>query len=52
MAVFGIGTVPALLMVARLTGMGWLRSRDMIYKISAVLMMAMGIYFVVQGIRF
>jgi len=52
MAVFGIGTIPALLMVARLTGMGWLRSRDMIYKIGSVLMMAVGIYFVVKGIRF
>jgi len=52
MAVFGIGTVPALLMVARLTGMGWLRSRDMIYKIGSVLMMAVGISFVVKGIRF
>jgi len=52
MAVFGIGTVPALLMVARLTGMGWLKSRDMIYKIGSVLMVAVGIYFVVQGIRF
>ncbi|GAF88344.1 unnamed protein product, partial [marine sediment metagenome] len=52
MAVFGIGTVPALLMVARLTGMGWLRSRAMIYKIGSVLMMAVGIYFVVKGIRF
>ena len=52
MAVFGIGTVPALLMVARLTGMGWLRSRGMIYKIGSVLMIAVGIYFVVKGIRF
>lgn len=52
MAAFGIGTVPALLMVARLTGMGWLRSRDMIYKIGSVLMIAVGIYFVVKGIRF
>jgi hypothetical protein len=39
-------------MVARLTGMGWLRSRDMIYKIGSVLMIAVGIYFVVKGIRF
>ena len=52
MTVFGIGTVPALLMVARLTGMGWLRSRGMIYKIGSVLMIAVGIYFVVKGIRF
>jgi sulfite exporter TauE/SafE len=52
MAVFGIGTVPALLMVARLTGMRWLRSRDMIYKLGSVLMIAVGIYFVVKSIRF
>ena len=52
MTVFGLGTVPALLLVARLTSLGWLRSRDMIYKIGSVLMIAVGIYFVVKGIRF
>jgi sulfite exporter TauE/SafE len=30
MTVFGVGTIPALLLVARLAGMGWLKSREMI----------------------
>jgi sulfite exporter TauE/SafE len=52
MAVFGMGTVPALLLVARLTGMDWLRSRGMIYKAGSVLMIAVGGYFVIKGIRY
>jgi sulfite exporter TauE/SafE len=52
MLAFGIGTVPAVAMVARLTGLGWLTSRQKIYSISAVLMIMVGIYFVVKGIRY
>jgi sulfite exporter TauE/SafE len=52
MAAFGIGTIPALFLVARLSGMGWLKSREMIYKISSVLMIGVGIYFLIQGLRF
>jgi sulfite exporter TauE/SafE len=52
MAVFGIGTIPSLLMVARLSGMGWLKSRNVIYKIGAVLMIGVGIYFLIKGIRY
>jgi len=52
MAVFGIGTVPALLMVARLSGMGWLKSRDIIYKVSSILMIGVGIYFLIKGLRY
>lgn len=52
MAAFGIGTVPALLMVARLTGSRWLKSREIIYKIGSVLMIFVGIYFFIKGLRF
>ncbi len=52
MAVFGLGTVPALFIVARLAGMGWLKSRAKIYQIAAVLMIAVGLYFIVRGIRY
>lgn len=52
MTLFGIGTVPALFIVAKLVDMGWLKKRDFIYRISAVLMMAVGIYFIVKAIRY
>ena len=52
MVTFGVGTVPALLLVAKLARMGWLKSRVMIYKFSAFLMILVGIYFMVKGIRY
>ena len=52
MLCFGLGTVPALLLVAKLTDMGWLKKREIIYRIGAVLMVAVGIYFIVKGIRY
>jgi uncharacterized protein len=52
MFAFGIGTVPALLLVGKLAGFGWLKSRHLIYKISSVLMVLVGVYFIIQGIRY
>jgi sulfite exporter TauE/SafE len=52
MTAFGIGTVPSLLMVAKLAGMGWLKSRETIYKLGSVLMIGVGIYFVINGLRY
>jgi len=52
MIAFGAGTVPALLLVARLAGMGWLKSRSVVYKIGATLMVIVGVYFVIKGIRY
>jgi len=52
MAAFGIGTVPALFLVAKLADLDWLKSRAIIYKVGAVLMMIVGILFVVKGIRY
>ena len=52
MAAFGIGTVPALFLVAKLADMGWLKSRTIIYKVGAILMIVVGFIFVVKAIRF
>jgi sulfite exporter TauE/SafE len=52
MLAFGLGTVPALMLVARLAAMGWLKSRQVIYKTGAVLMILVGVYFIIQAIRY
>ena len=52
MAAFGLGTVPALFLVAKLADMGWLKSRTILYKIGAVLMIIVGFIFVIKAIRF
>ena len=52
MIAFGVGTIPALLLVGKLAGLGWLKSRPLIYKISSALMVLVGIYFIIQGIRY
>lgn len=49
---FGIGTVPPLLIVGRLAGLNWLKSRKVIYEIGAVLMILVGVYFIIKGIRY
>jgi hypothetical protein len=51
MAAFGFGTVPALFLVAKLADLGWLKSRDTIYRIGAVLMIIVGIIFIIKAIR-
>jgi sulfite exporter TauE/SafE len=52
MVCFGLGTVPALILVAKLADMGWLKRREIIYRIGAILMVAVGIYFIIKGIRY
>ena len=52
MTAFGLGTVPALFLVGKLTGMGWLKFREKIYELGAVLMIAVGVYFIFQGFRY
>ncbi len=52
MLCFGLGTIPALFLVAKLADMGWLKKRELIYRIGAVLMVVVGIYFVIKGIRY
>jgi sulfite exporter TauE/SafE len=52
MVAFGIGTIPALFLVGKLAGLGWIKSRHKIYRTSSVLMILVGIYFIIQGIRY
>lgn len=52
MSAFGLGTVPALFLVGKLAGSGWLRFRDSIYKAGAVLMIGLGVYFIVAAFRY
>ena len=52
MVSFGLGTIPALFLVAKLADMGWLKKRELVYRIGAVLMIAVGIYFVIKGIQY
>ena len=47
---FGIGTIPALFIVAKLIDMGWLKKREIIYRIGTILMIFVGLYFVANGI--
>jgi len=49
---FGIGTIPALFVVAKLTNLRWLKHREIVYRIGAILMIAVGIYFVWKGLTF
>jgi sulfite exporter TauE/SafE len=49
---FGIGTIPALFLVAKLVDMGWLKKRQIIYRIGTILMIMVGLYFIVQGIGY
>ncbi len=52
MLAFGLGTVPALFLVGKLTDLGWLRYRSGIYKIGAMLMVCIGLYFTYTGFRY
>ncbi len=49
---FGIGTVPALILVAKLTDLGWLKSKEIIYKFSSLLMILVGGYFIYKAMRY
>ena len=52
MFAFGIGTVPALFLIGKLAGMGWLAYRDRIYKGGALLMIGVGIYFLILALLY
>ncbi|MEW6670701.1 MAG: sulfite exporter TauE/SafE family protein [Thermodesulfobacteriota bacterium] len=52
MAAFGLGTVPALILVARLAGIGWLTSRRLICRLGSILMILVGIIYVIKGVRY
>lgn len=52
MLAFGLGTVPALLLLSRVSDLRLLRRRAAIYRIGSLLMIGAGIYFVIRGIRY
>jgi sulfite exporter TauE/SafE len=52
MLAFGLGTIPALLMVAKMADLTWLKWRGVIYKIGSILMVIVGVYFLIKGIRY
>jgi len=52
MMCFGLGTVPSLLLIARLADLKWLKSREIIYRVGSILMIIVGGYFVIKGIQF
>ena len=52
MVCFGLGTIPALLILSQISNVRLLKHRDVIYKFGGVLMIAMGIYFVWKAVRF
>lgn len=52
MACFGVGTIPSLLLVAKLADLGWLTARQLLYQIGGFLMIMVGIYFVYKGIQY
>jgi hypothetical protein len=49
---FGLGTIPSLLLVGKLADLRWLKRRELIYRVSSILMIAAGVYFIIKGILF
>jgi sulfite exporter TauE/SafE len=52
MVAFGLGTIPALLLVTKIADWGIAKYRQAIYKVGSLLMIALGIYFVVNAINY
>lgn len=50
MLAFGLGTMPSLFIIGKLAGTGWIHKKDWIYKIAAIIMISLGLYYVVRGI--
>jgi sulfite exporter TauE/SafE len=50
MVAFGLGTVPALFLVARIAALGWLKERRRIYLAAALLTIGIGVYFLIRGL--
>ena len=48
---FGLGTVPALFLIAKLVNMGWLKNRQFIYRMGTILMLIVGAYFIYLAVR-
>jgi hypothetical protein len=52
MVTYGVGTVPALLFVGKLSGMGWIKKREIIYRLGSLFMIALGLFFIIKGINY
>lgn len=52
MLTYGVGTAPALLIVGTLASTNWVRSKALVERVGAILMIAMGVYFTIKGIRY
>ena len=52
MICFGLGTIPALLILSQVSNVRWLKHRDIIYKFGGLLMIGMGIYFIWKALNF
>lgn len=52
MLAFGVGTVPAIVLVAKLADLGWLKARKTIYTFSSILIILLGVYFIIRAIRY
>jgi sulfite exporter TauE/SafE len=52
MAAFGLGTVPALFIVGKAANSGWMRFREKFNQAGAVLMIAMGTFYIWEALRF
>jgi sulfite exporter TauE/SafE len=51
MVAFGLGTVPALLLVSRMAALGWVKARKRFCRATALLTIGVGLYFLVRGLR-
>ena len=51
MLVFGLGTVPPLLILGKVIHIVGIRMRARLYMVSAVIMMVMGVIFIVRTMR-
>jgi sulfite exporter TauE/SafE len=52
MVCFGAGTIPALLLLSRISSVRWVKYRDWIYKVAGLVMVGMGAYFAWKGISY
>lgn len=52
MICFGLGTIPALLILSQVSNVRWLKHRDKIYKLGGGIMIGMGLYFIWKAVRF
>jgi uncharacterized protein len=49
---FGLGTIPSLLLIGKLSDLNWLKRRKLIYQIGGLLMVIIGGYFIITGFQY